>query len=256
MNTHLHPAAQTSETSAPTASTRGRRVNDAPLRMFHWLFASSFVGAWVTADVESWRALHITLGYTLGGLLAFRVVYGLVGPRRARLGLLWRRLQALPAWWQAMKQHPARGPLPWRQGQNLLMSGVIVTLLLTPLPLLLSGLATEQDWGGEWLAEAHEVLGNTLMVLVFAHLGLLVALSIWRGRNQALPMLRGRAPEPGPDLVPRQRHGLALLLLLAVLAFGTWQWQAAPNGLWPGDAAPNAGQASGAAPDRDQDHDD
>ncbi len=256
MNTHLHPSPHPADASAPAASPLGRRVNDAPLRTFHWLFAMSFVGAWVTSDFESWRALHITLGYTMGGLLAFRVAYGLVGPRHARLGLVWRRLQGLPAWWQAMKPRPARGPLPWRQGQNLLMTGVIATLLLTPLPLLLSGLATEQDWGGEWLAEAHEFLGNTLLVLVFAHLGLLVALSIWRGRNQALPMLRGRAPEPGPDLVPKQRHGLALMLLLAVLAFGTWRWQATPNGLWPADGARDAARASGAAPDRDQDRDD
>jgi len=54
----------------------GRRVTDAPTRMFHWLFALSFVGAYATADGESWRALHVTLGYTMVGLLVFRVLYG------------------------------------------------------------------------------------------------------------------------------------------------------------------------------------
>ena len=85
-----------SSTLAAGASTpapaHSRRVVDAPTRMFHWLFALSFAGAWLTGDGERWRALHVVLGYTMAGLLAFRIVYGLVGPRHARLGLTWRRL--------------------------------------------------------------------------------------------------------------------------------------------------------------------
>ena len=56
-----------------------RLVTDAPTRMFHWLFALSFVGAYLTADGERWRLLHVTLGYTMAGLLGFRVLYGLLG---------------------------------------------------------------------------------------------------------------------------------------------------------------------------------
>jgi cytochrome b len=67
-----------------------RRVIDAPTRVFHWLSALSFLGAYLTADGERWRALHVTLGYTLAGLLAFRVLYGLLGPRHAGMGLMLR----------------------------------------------------------------------------------------------------------------------------------------------------------------------
>ena len=58
-------------------------VWDLPVRVFHWLLALSFAGAWITAESERWRLLHVTLGYTLGGLLAFRVLWGLVGTRHA-----------------------------------------------------------------------------------------------------------------------------------------------------------------------------
>ena len=58
-----------------------RLVTDAPTRMFHWLFALSFVGAYLTADGERWRLLHVTLGYTMAGLLGFRLLYGIFGPR-------------------------------------------------------------------------------------------------------------------------------------------------------------------------------
>lgn len=54
-----------------TAKTPSRRVTDAPTRMFHWLFALCFVGAYATADGEHWRLLHVTLGYTMAGLLGF-----------------------------------------------------------------------------------------------------------------------------------------------------------------------------------------
>ena len=77
--TSIHPANATAQ-PAP-AKTHTRRVTDAPTRMFHWLFALSFAGAYATADGEHWRLLHVTLGYTMAGLLAFRVLYGLLGPR-------------------------------------------------------------------------------------------------------------------------------------------------------------------------------
>ena len=50
------------------------RVWDAPVRVFHWLLVLSFAGAYLSAESERWRLLHVTLGYTLGGLVAFRLV--------------------------------------------------------------------------------------------------------------------------------------------------------------------------------------
>ncbi|MBK7026675.1 MAG: hypothetical protein IPH40_07130 [Polaromonas sp.] len=52
---------------------------DAPTRMFHWLFVLSFLGAYLTADGERWRMLHVTLGYTMA-VVGLRVLYGLFGP--------------------------------------------------------------------------------------------------------------------------------------------------------------------------------
>ena len=155
-----------------------RRVIDAPTRMFHWLFALSFVGAYLTADGERWRALHVTLGYTLAGLLAFRVLYGLLGPRQAGLGLLLRKLGSAPAWLrsaaQALRQGTAHG-INWRQGQNLLMALAVLALLVLVVPLTLSGYGTYNDWGdflgGDWLEDVHEFFGNAFLAVVLAHLG-------------------------------------------------------------------------------------
>lgn len=234
-------------TAAPVAAARGRRTVDAPTRMFHWLFALGFAGAWLTGDSERWRALHVTLGYTLAGLLVFRLAYGLFGPRPASLGALWRRVRGLPAWLGTLRPGAAAGVTAWRQGQTLLVALAVATLLLGAVPLALSGYATWAEWGGEWLEEVHEFLANAMLLVVLVHVGLIVVASALRRQNLARPMLTGRVAGPGPDLVTRNRAGLAAALLAAVLTFGAWQWQQFPAGLLP---------ASGAHGQHAADHDD
>lgn len=227
MTTTLTPTpAGPTVTPAPTPS---RRVTDAATRTFHWLFALSFAGAWLTAESERWRLVHVTLGYTLAGLLVFRLLWGLVGPRPARLSALWRKLAAWPGWLAGLRA----GRLDSRQAQNLLMATAVALLLLAVVPLTLSGYATYEEWGGErigeWLEELHELAANGMLALVLLHLGLIAGLSLLRGSNLARPMLTGRVAGPGPDLIARPMAVTAALVAagvaLAVLAF--WVAQAA-----------------------------
>ena len=59
-------------------------VWDLPVRVFHWLLRRLFAGAFLTAESERVRDLHVALGYTFAGLLAFRMAGGVVGSRYAR----------------------------------------------------------------------------------------------------------------------------------------------------------------------------
>ena len=224
-------APSTAPARPPAPLGRARLVTDAPMRMFHWLFALSFVGAYISADSEHWRLLHVVLGYTMAGLLVWRLVYGLIGPRPARLSVLWRKVSGTRAWLQAMSDGFRTGGLftqkPWRQGQNLLMALALVGLLVMVIPLTLSGYATFHDWGdvlgGEVFEELHEFLGDLYLMGVLAHLVLLAWLSLTRGKNQALPMLTGRIHGPGPDLVASERRWLAALLLIGVCGYWVWE---------------------------------
>lgn len=245
MNTH--PPVGTRGIAADTAAAAprpaSRRVVDAPTRMAHALIALSFLGAYLTAEGERWRSLHVNFGYVLAGVLLFRVVWGLVGPRQARVALWLRKLATAPQWLRAAAgalRNARPSAVPWRQGQNLLMAAVIAAIPLTLLPLLASGLAPHREWvhGGlaDALSDLHGALGEALLALVLVHIGLIVALSLLRRHNQARPMLDGRLPGAGPDLARRNHGWLAALLLLAVVAFGAWQWQHAPQGLLPGSA--------------------
>lgn len=243
----LAPAA-----AAPSTRTgAGRRVIDAPTRMFHWLFALSFLGAYLSAEAERWRMLHVTLGYIMAGLLVFRLVYSLRGPRQVALGVLWQKLRSLPAWIAALRQRSAWNAQHARQGQNLMMGVLVLALLAAVLPLTLSGYATFNDWGdwlgGDWLEELHEVVGNTMLLLVLGHLGLITYMSVQRRRNLAMPMVTGRGPGQGPDLVKQNRGWLAALVLVAAMAFAAWQWHDSPRGLIPASVwgPSSAGDAAG-----------
>lgn len=222
--------------ASDTPTTTSRRVIDAPTRMFHWLFALSFLGAYLSAEGERWRMLHVTLGYLMVGLLVFRGVYGLIGPRQARWSALWAKLQSGPEWLRGLarvRRWADLTHLPWRQGQNLFMSTAVMLLLLTVIPLTLTGYATFNEWGGEglgeWLGEMHESLGEAYWMLVLAHLGGLLGLSLWRRHNLTTPMFTGRIQGRGPDVARHNHTGIAILLLLAALAYVAWEWTQSPQ---------------------------
>ncbi len=247
-------------TSSPTSMPNvSRLVVDAPTRMFHWLFALSFGGAYLTAESEHWRQVHVTLGYAFAGLFVFRVLYGIVGPRQAGLGLLWRRLASAPAWLRSLLAARSFSAVNWRQGQNLTMALAIVAMWILPMPLVLSGYGTYDNWGnvigGDWLEEAHELFGNALLILVLAHVALIAALSLLRRQNQALPMIPGRVLGNGPNLVRHNRAWLASLMLLSVVALGAWQWRDSPRGLIPIGSGSSSLDATGHGTERAGRHD-
>ncbi len=208
-----------------------RRIIDAPTRALHWLLAFSFSGAYLSAESERWQLVHITLGYTVLGLVLTRLIWGLLGPKRVALAAWISKLRGLP---QQM--------LAWPQGRGHLLASyqglntlVVLALLAAALAAALSGLGLEQAWGGErledLLEDLHELLGEATLAVVLAHLGLIAGVSLLRRHNHALPMLSGHAPGRGPDLVKHNLRPLAWLLLAAVLGFWYWQWQAEPTQL-------------------------
>ena len=232
------PTFPSSEPSGPPATPQtrsprpaSRRVTDATTRMLHWLMALSFTGAYLTADGDRWQQVHVTLGYTLAGLLVGRLLWGWVGPRQVRLSVLWRKLKGLPVWLKSLPTVTSQATLlpAWRQGENLLMALAVALILAAIIPLTLSGYAVWDAWGGEWLEDVHEFFGNALLALVLVHIGLVALLSLLRRKNQALPMLTGRVAGAGPDLARRNHGILAALVLACVMGFWGWQWTEAPN---------------------------
>lgn len=61
---------------------------DSPVFVSHWLLAICFVGAVLTQESERFRLVHVTMGYTMMGIIAFRVGWGLIGSRYARFSTI------------------------------------------------------------------------------------------------------------------------------------------------------------------------
>lgn len=223
-----------------------RRTIDAPTRAFHWLMALSFAGAYLTGDGERWRLVHVTLGYTIIGLIVFRLVWGLLGPAQVRLSAWAAKLRGLPALIQSLRASKVN----WQAGLGVVQA-LAVTALLALLALsAASGYMLHEELTGEWMEAVHEVLGNGALAIVGLHLALVLAASVARRQNLALTMVTGRKPGRGPDLVKNNRAPLAALLLACVLAGWVWQWQNAPTG------ADLADSPAGAARSRGHDSDD
>jgi len=79
--------AETDPSSSPAmpAPTQAVRVWDLPTRLFHWLLALTLIGSVVSAKIGGNAMVwHFRFGYLVLGLLAFRVLWGLVGGRWSR----------------------------------------------------------------------------------------------------------------------------------------------------------------------------
>lgn len=217
-----------SNTATATATVSGaptpvpsRRTVDAFTRTLHALLALSFAGAYITAESEIFRLVHVSLGYTMGGLFVARLLWGFMGPRYARWSAMWGKLRGLGDWLRGMRT----GQSQWRQAQNLYMVWTVAMVLLAIAPVVFSGYVVYQEWTGEWMEDVHEFFGNFMLIAVSAHIAGVVLLSLGRRRNLAKPMLTGRVDGAGPDLIKSNHMFLAALLFAAVLAFWVEQWQ-------------------------------
>ena len=102
----MSPITSAAESAAEAKNTQLKTqrilVWDVPVRVFHWLMVLSFAGAYLTAEGERWRLLHVTLGYTMAGLVAFRILWGLMGTKYARFSTFVRGPQDVARYVDAM----------------------------------------------------------------------------------------------------------------------------------------------------------
>lgn len=162
-------------------------VWDIPTRIFHWSLAISFAVAFLTAESERLRDIHVISGYLMLGLIGFRLVWGLIGSRHARFSDFVRGPAAVLRYLRSL----VSGQPEHHIGHNPAGAVVIVLLLVLGLATGVSGWATYNDLGGEWLEELHEGLANAMLALVAVHL-VGVAVSSWLHReNLVKAMITG-----------------------------------------------------------------
>jgi cytochrome b len=174
--------------------SRDIKVWDIATRTFHWSLALCFFMAYITGDEED--LLHIYSGYIIIGLLGFRLLWGIIGPRYVRFSNFVYSIKATLAYLQSI----LTGRPIYYLGHNPLGGWMTILLLFSlaltswtglelyaqegkgPLASVENSLIhaahadderhdRENERGEEWLEELHEALASFSLLLVFVHIG-------------------------------------------------------------------------------------
>ena len=162
-------------------------VWDIPTRVFHWLLVGSFIGAFITAESETFRDVHVALGYLVLALIGFRVVWGVIGTRYARFSAFAFGPSRVVAYLKSLLSGSPQHYL----GHNPAGSWVIYGLLLLGVLAGATGYATYEEIGGEWFEELHEAVSHGMLVLVGVHVAGVVVSSLLHRENLVKSMIDG-----------------------------------------------------------------
>lgn len=189
--------------SNPILSDNEIVVWDPLVRVFHWSLVASFTVAYLSGEGEV-LSLHVWSGYIIGGLILFRLLWGLVGPRHARFA----DFVFTPATILAYGRDLLRGQAQRYLGHNPLGGAMAIALLAMLALATLTGLilygATEaagplaglmrgtSHGAGEALKEVHEFFSNFTVLLIALHIGGVLVSSLLHRENLMRAMITGR----------------------------------------------------------------
>ena len=193
-------------------------VWDWPVRIGHWLMAAAFAIAWLTAESETWRLVHVFAGATVFAVVAFRLPWGFIGTRYARFSEFVRGPGAVKDYFQSLlKLEPSH-----HTGHNPAGGWAIVLLLGLGILTALSGWANYNEIGGEMFEDLHEGLAATMLAVVIVHLAGVASGSLLHGENLVRAMLTGRKQGEPEGAIPSARPLVAIVLLGWIVLAGWW----------------------------------
>ena len=194
-------------------------VWDIPTRLFHWLFALSFTIAFITAEADGWAGMHVFTGLLMLMLLAYRVIWGVIGSRYARFStFLFSPVTAIK-----YLSDTVQGKAERHIGHNPAGSWAIYLLLLLGIGISVSGLPLLSS--GEQFEEVHEVLSYGALAVVFVHIAGVIAASLMHRENLPRTMVTGYKAGEDAQAIPSSRPIAALVMLVLIIAFSTVFWK-------------------------------
>ena len=207
------------------------RVWDLGVRVFHWLMVAAVATALVTglSGPRNLLNIHIAAGAALGGLVAFRMLWGLMGSTYARFSSFPIHLTAINADLAGL----VAGRRPRYRGHNPLGSLMALALLAIISLSVMTGVITLGGVdkqgplafavpyvAGKAAQRLHLALAYGLAALIAAHLLGVAYESIQARTNLPLAMITGQKTAFATDQAARPATprplltGLCILLLL------------------------------------------
>ncbi|MAC82760.1 MAG: hypothetical protein CL624_01360 [Arcobacter sp.] len=167
-----------------------------PTRVFHWLFVGFILLAFISADEDRLLNYHAIIGYAILILLAFRLIWGIFGPK-------YSRFKDFPMSMKSIKEFQ-ENILNTNQkfiGHNPIASYVMIGMFITVFIIILTGALTLgiQEGKGvfsylnssffkemELFESLHELFATCLILLIVAHLGGILFDKIFHGKHETL----------------------------------------------------------------------
>lgn len=190
-------------------------VWDAPTRVFHWLLVISFSAAYLTAESERTREIHVMSGYILLGLIAFRLVWGVTGTRYAQFTSFLFKPRETATYLISMLKATSKDYV----GHNPAGSLAVLALLLLGIVTGVTGVLLFQDIGGDTLDEIHEWASDSMLVVVGLHIAGVLVSSLMHRENLVRSMITGYKAYRPDEGISRPHTWLAVVILAAVAVF-------------------------------------
>ncbi|MBX2838712.1 MAG: cytochrome b/b6 domain-containing protein [Gammaproteobacteria bacterium] len=176
------------ETFVSVMHDRETPVWDIITRIFHWSLVLAFCTSQLTA--EEWDTAHEYVGYIILGLVAFRIIWGFIGPRNVRFYEFVKSPSTIITHLTDMLtgRHTAEA------GHNP-AGGAMVVVLLAWLALTgLSGWLSITLSGNiaEVLEDFHEILGEFSLLLIAVHVAGVIVMSLLERQDLAKSMIDGK----------------------------------------------------------------
>jgi len=201
------------------------KVWDPLVRIFHWSLVAAFTIAYLSED--DWQDTHVLAGYTVAGLVAFRIVWGFIGPQHARFTDFVFSPSRVIGYLKDMVAFRAKRYI----GHNPAGGVMVIALLLSLAATTLTGMklyaveenagpfaqiqienispistAVADDDGDEYgegregkgegddevWEELHEFFANFTLLLVFLHIAGVMFSSLEHGENLPRAMVTGK----------------------------------------------------------------
>jgi cytochrome b len=218
----------------PSAEPRSVLVWDWPLRVFHWLLAASISVSFATHYLGiEWFEWHRRAGYVALVLVAFRLVWGLVGPRHSRFSSFMRGPRAVLDYVRGRSPRPAAGHNPVG-AISVLAFLVVVGAQATTGLFANDEIANAGPFYG-WITPEtsnrvtgwHELGSNVLLVLIALHLLAIAWYDIVRRAGLVRTMWTGR--RAAGDGIESSRGALALVIVAVLVIALALAVRAAPE---------------------------
>ncbi|OQX15636.1 MAG: cytochrome B [Thiothrix lacustris] len=191
-------------------------VWDVPTRVFHWTLALSFAGAYLTAESERYRDIHLALGYLMLGMIAFRLMWGFVGTAYARFAaFVFKPAEVVQYLRSLLSAHPQH-----YVGHNPAGGVAIFLLLALGVLISVSGLGLQWEFGDEDIfEELHEIAANLMLLVVLVHIAGVLISSVLHKENLVRAMFTGYKQAVNAVSISRPYTWLGVLMALASAGF-------------------------------------